>query len=125
MAVVFAATALAGAAAVADDDAKASHRWRIEVSEGANNAGTIRFVLTPTGGDMVPVEVPITKGRPENDVAKDIRDAFVRALPAGQYSVEVDDGEDIVVSNKDPAPQFTVAVVGSDIKGTRVEVERR
>lgn len=125
MAIAIAATVLAGPAAVADDDATASHRWRIDVSEGANNAGTIRFVLTPAGGDMTSVEVPVAKGRHENDVAKDVRDAFIRALPAEQYSVEVDDGEDVVVSNKDPAPKFTIAVVGSDVKGTRIHVERK
>jgi hypothetical protein len=116
------AAALAGSVAVADD--KPSHRWRIEVSEGANSDGTIRFALTPVGGEMTTVEVPIKKGRAENDVAKDVRDGFVRALPAGVYEVEVDDGEDVLVKNKAPAAEFRVSLVDSTVKGTRVEVER-
>src|SRR5262245_66041271 len=98
-----AASVLLGGTAIAADP-KPSHKWRIEVSEGANNDGTIRFVVTPVGGEITTVEVPIKKGRGENDVAKDLRDGFIRALPAGLYEVEVDDGEDVLVKSKDPAP---------------------
>jgi hypothetical protein len=73
---------------------------------------------------MRAVEVPVKKGRSENGVAKDVRDAFVRALPAGLYEVEVDDGEDVLVKNKSSAPEFSVAMTDSTVKGTRVEVER-
>ncbi len=118
-----AATVLTSSVALADD-AKPSHRWRVEVSEGANSDGTIRFVLTPAGGDVTTIEVPVKKGRAENDVAKDVRDAFIRTLPAGQYHVEIDDGEDIIVSNKKPYAEFSLAMVDSSVKGTRVEVER-
>jgi hypothetical protein len=122
-AVVAIAAAVAGSAALADDD-KPSHRWRIEVSEGANSDGTLRFAVTPVGGEMTTVEVPVKKGRAENDVAKDVRDGFVRALPAGAYDVEVDDGEDVLVKNKAPAAEFRVSLLDSTVKGTRVEVER-
>jgi hypothetical protein len=117
-----AASVLAGGAATAADP-KPAHKWRIEVSEGANNDGTIRFVVTPVGGEITTVEVPIRKGRGENDVAKDVRDGFARALPAGVYEVEVDDGEDVLVKNKDPAPKFSLAMVDSTVKGTRIHVE--
>ena len=117
-----AASILTGSAAVADDT-KPSHRWRIEVSEGANNDGTIRFVVTPVGGELTTVEVPIRKGRGENDVAKDVRDGFIRALPAGVYEVEVDDGEDVLVKAKGSAPKFSLAMVDSTVKGTRINVE--
>jgi hypothetical protein len=117
-----AASALTGSAALADDE-KPSHKWRIEVSEGANSDGTIRFVVTPVGGELTTVEVPIKRGRAENDVAKDVRDGFVRALPAGVYEVEVDDGEDVLVKSKDPAPKFTLSMADSTVKGTRVHVE--
>ena len=117
-----AASVLAGSAAIAADD-KPSHKWRIEVSEGANTDGTIRFVVTPVGGDITTVDVPIKKGRAENDVAKDVRDGFVRALPAGAYKVEIDDGEDVLVKTKDPAPKFSVSMVDSTVKGTRIHVE--
>jgi hypothetical protein len=117
-----AASVLVGGAAIGADP-KPAHRWRIEVSEGANTDGTIRFVVTPVGGEITTVEVPIKKGRAENDVAKDVRDGFVRALPTGAYEVEVDDGEDVLVKNKDPAPKFSLAMVDSTVKGTRIHVE--
>jgi hypothetical protein len=117
-----AASVLAGGAVLADD-AKPSHKWRIEVSEGANNDGTIRFVVTPVGGELTTVEVPIKKGRGENDVAKDVRDGLIRALPKGVYEVEVDDGEDVLVKSKDPAPKFSLSMVDSTVKGTRIHVE--
>ena len=117
-----AASILTVSAALADDT-KPSHRWRIEVSEGANNDGTIRFVVTPVGGELTTVEVPIRKGRGENDVAKDVRDGFIRALPAGVYEVEVDDGEDVLVKAKGSAPKFSLAMVDSTVKGTRINVE--
>ena len=116
-----AASILTGSAALADDT-KPSHRWRIEVSEGANNDGTIRFVVTPVGGELTTVEVPIRKGRGENDVAKDVRDGFIRALPAGVYEVEVDDGEDVLVKAKGSAPKISLAMVDSTVKGTRRNV---
>ena len=117
-----AATVLAGSPAIADD-AKPSHKWRIEISEGANSDGNLRFVVTPVGGDITTVDVPIKKGRGENDVAKDVRDGFTRALPAGQYEVEVDDGEDVLVKSKDPNPKFSLSMADSTVKGTRVHVE--
>ena len=116
-----AATILAGTAAIAADT-KTSHRWRIEVSESANSDGTIRFAVTPVGGESKTVEVPIKNGRSENHVAKDIRDAFKSALSA-EYTVEVDDGEDVLVKAKNPMPKFTVALVDSSVKSVRIHVE--
>ena len=115
-----AATVLAGPAIA--NDVKPSHAWRIEISEGANSDGTIRFAVTPVGGEMKTVEVPIKNGRAENNVAKDVRDGFKSALPA-EYKVEVDDGEDVLIKTKDPVPKFTVALVDSSVKSVRIEIE--
>jgi hypothetical protein len=116
-----AATVLAGTAAIAAD-AKPAHRWRIEVSEGANSDGTIRFAVTPVGGESKTIEVPIKNGRAENNVARDIRDAFKSALSA-EYNVEVDDGEDVLVKAKNPMPKYTVALVDSSVKSVRINVQ--
>lgn len=121
MAVAIAATMLTGAAASAADT-KTSHRWRIEVSESANSDGTIRFAVTPVGGESKMIEVPIKNGRSENHVAQDIRDAFKSGL-AAEYHVEVDDGEDVLVKAKNPTPKFTIALVDSNVKSVRIHVE--
>ena len=115
-----AATVLAGPAIA--NDVKPSHAWRIEISEGANSDGTIRFAVTPVGGEMKTVEVPIKNGRAENNVAKDIRDALRSGLSA-EYTVEVDDGEDVLIKAKTPMPKFTVALVDSSVKSVRIHVE--
>ena len=120
-AAAMAATVLAGTAAIAKD-VKPSHAWRIEISEGANSDGTIRFAVTPVGGEMKTVEVAIKNGRAENNVAKDVRDGFKSALPA-EYKVEVDDGEDVLIKTRDPVPKFTVALVDSSVKSVRIDVE--
>jgi len=116
-----AAAILAGTAAIAAD-AKASHRWRIEVSEGANSNGTIRFAVTPVGGESKTIEVPIKNGRGENHIAQDISKALKAGLSA-EYSVEVDDGEDVLVKTKAPMPKFTVALVDSSVKSVRIHVQ--
>jgi hypothetical protein len=117
------ATILAGTTAIAGD-AKPRHKWRIVFSEGANSDGTIRFAVTPVGGDTMTVEVPIKDGRSENHVAQDVRDGFKQALPADQYHVEVDDGEDVLVKSKgSDAAKFTVSLVDSSVKSVRIHVE--
>jgi hypothetical protein len=100
-----------------------SNKWRLEVSEGANNDGVIRFRLTPK--DAAPIDVPVTlkKGRGEDGCARDIRDAFRKALDPASYKVEVDDGEDVLVK-KHKGPDFSVELVESTVKGTRVNLRR-
>jgi hypothetical protein len=110
-------------AALADSDTGASNKWRIEVSEGANTAGTIAFRITPSQGSATDIAVEIAEGRSENDIADDIRDAFAAQLPADRFTVETDDGEDVLVKKVDGQPDFTVALVSSNVEGTRVDLE--
>jgi hypothetical protein len=114
----------AAAAAMADDE-KASNKWRIEVSEGANSDGTIRFMVIPTGGAETEVAVNIAKGRGENEVAHDIRDAVTRAVDPVNYKVEIDDGEDVLIKKtSDKVPDFRVVYLDSTVKSVRIKVER-
>lgn len=100
-----------------------SNKWRMQVSEGANNTGVMTFRLTPKDG--TPIEIPVTlkKGRSEDGCARDIRDAFKAALDKKTYKVEVDDGEDVLVK-KHQGPDFTIELVGSTVKGTHVRFDR-
>src|SRR5262245_25896657 len=74
-----------------------SNKWRMQVSEGANNDGVMNFRLTPKGGTPIDIPVALKKGRGEDGCARDIRDAFKKALDKNVYKVEVDDGEDVLV----------------------------
>ena len=56
------ATTTASQAAPAHE-LRLSNKWRIEVSDGANNDGTILFRVTPKDGAPVDVSVAIKDGR--------------------------------------------------------------
>jgi hypothetical protein len=115
----------ATAAAVAAPEAKLSlsNKWRLEVSEGANNDGTLLFRVTPDKGTPQDVLVTLKKGRSENGVARDIRDTFKAKLDAKTYHVEVDDGEDVLVKKR-KGPNFEIKLVESTVKGTRINIEK-
>ena len=100
-----------------------SNKWRIEVSEGANNDGTILFRVTPKDGAPVDVSVAIKDGRGEDGVARDIRDAFKATLDSKEYHAEVDDGEDVLVK-KHRGPDFELKLIESTVKGTRLDIEK-
>ena len=113
----------AAPAAAASPDLKYSNKWRIEVSEGANNDGVARFRVTPKGGDPVEVTVSIKDGRSENGVAADVKNAFKAALDTKAYKVEGDDFEDVLVKKKS-GPEFSIELVESTLKGTHFDLER-
>jgi hypothetical protein len=115
----------ATAAAVAAPEAKLnlSNKWRLEVSEGANNDGTILFRITPDKGTPQDVVVTLKKGRGEDGCARDIRDTFKAQLDKKTYHIEIDDGEDVLVKKR-KGPNFEIKLVESTVKGTRVNVEK-
>ena len=111
------------AAPVAAANLKYSNKWRIEVKEGANNDGVVRFEVTPKGEAMIPVTVTIKEGRSENGVASDVKNAFKAALDKKRYKVEGDDGEDVLVKRKS-GPDLSIKLVESTLRGTHFDVER-
>ena len=122
LAPALAALVLLGAPALADD-LKLSNKWRVEVSEGASSDGLIKFRVTGKQGTPVDVTVAVEKGRGENDIAADIRDAFRAVLDQDVYSAEKDDGEDVLLK-KHKGPDFELKLVESTVKGTRINVEK-
>ena len=102
-----------------------SNRWRLQVSEGADNDGVMTFRFTPKDGAPVDIPVHLKKGRGEDGCARDIRDAFRTALDKKAYKIEVDDGEDVLVKKHlGHAPDFSIELVGSTVKGTRINFDR-
>ncbi len=123
-----AATTPAATAATATPTApaaplKLSNKWRIKVSEGANNTGTLLFRVTPDQGTATDVLVNIEKGRSENGVATDIKNTFKKALDPKVYHVETDDGEDVLVKKR-KGPNYEVKLVESTLKGTRINLDK-
>lgn len=115
--------AAAAPAAAPVPELKYSNKWRLEVSEGANNDGVITFRLTPKDGTPTDIPVHLKKGRGEDGCARDIRDTFKKALDQKTYKLEIDDGEDVLVKKR-KGPDFSIQLIESTVKGTRVNVER-
>ena len=95
-------------AALAYGAAPTSNKWRIELDGQALTDGNLQFRVTPRQGEPIDVVASIRSGRAENNVARDVRDAFAAKLDPQRYSVEVDDGEDILIKKKDGQPDFAL-----------------
>ena len=100
-----------------------SNKWRIEVSEGANSSGVIRFRVTPKDGQPIEIAAEIKDGRGENAVARDIRDAFLAALDKELFGVETDDGEDVLVKQR-KSPVFELKFIESTVKSVRINIDK-
>ncbi len=111
-------------APAATADLKYSNKWRIEVKEGANNDGVLRFRVTPKGEAPVEIAVQIKDGRSENGVAQDVKNAFKAALDPKRYHVETDDGEDVLVKKKGNGVEIAIELLEDNIKGTHIDIER-
>jgi hypothetical protein len=110
------------AAPAAASELRYSNKWRLQVSEGANNDGVMRFRLTPKGGTPIDLPVALKDGRGEDGCARDIRDTFKKSLDEKLYKVEVDDGEDVLVKKRS-GPDFAIELVESTVQGTRISFD--
>jgi hypothetical protein len=105
------------------DASPTANKWRIELSGQALTTGDIVFRVTPRQGEAVDVSVGIRSGRAENNVAKDVRDALAAKLSPDRYTIEVDDGEDILIKKKDGQPDFALELVESNVQNVSIKVE--
>ena len=100
-----------------------SNKWRLQVSEGANNDGFMVFRVTPKGGAAIEIRVNLKDGRGEDGCSRDIRDTFKKMLDKDNYKVELDDGEDVLVKVR-KGPGISIELVESTVKGTRINFDR-
>jgi hypothetical protein len=114
--VMFASASLA-------DDAATSNKWRIEIDGQPLKTGDMQFRVTPRQGEPVDVVATVRSGRAENNVAKDVRDAFAAKLDPERFTVEVDDGEDILIKKKEGQPDFALELIESDVRNVNIKVE--
>jgi len=105
------------------DSAPASNKWRIELDGQALKTGDMEFRVTPSQGEPIDVVATIRSGRAENNVAKDVRDAFAAKLSPERYTVEVDDGEDILIKKKDGQPDFALELVESSVQNVSIKIQ--
>jgi hypothetical protein len=105
------------------DSSPTSNKWRIEMSGQALTTGEILFRVTPRQGEPIDVNVGIRSGRAENNLAKDVRDALAAKLSPDRFSVEVDDGEDILIKKKEGQPDFAVELIDTNVRNVNIKVE--
>jgi hypothetical protein len=106
------------------DSPPSSNKWRLEVSGDAESDGVLKFRIDPKDGAPVEVTANIDDGRSENGVARDIREAFQAQLPKDRYSVETDDGEDVLIKKDFGEPDFSIELVSSTVEDVRVRLDR-
>ena len=98
------------------------NKWRLEFSGNAESDGRIVLELSPEQGEPQRATVDIRKGRSENGVARDVRDAL-KAQAGQRYAVEVDDGEDVLVKKRRGEHDFVVTVVENTVDGVRLDID--
>jgi hypothetical protein len=118
LAAAFTLALMAGAAS-----ADPSNKWRIQVSSDADSAGMIVFDFVPVGGAPASVTVQVPDDTGENDVADLIRGSMQAQLGMA-YSVEVDDGEDVLVKKADGAADFDLQVRQNTVDGVRINLDQ-
>jgi hypothetical protein len=99
-----------------------NNKWRLQFSGGAESDGHIVLEITPSEGEPMRATADIRKGRGENAVARDVRDAL-RAQVGKRYNVETDDGEDVLVKKRRGERDFVVTVVENSVQGVRINPE--
>ena len=114
----------AAAAAAPAKDLRYTDDYRISVDEDAQSDGEIVFGLTPKGGTTQEVKVAIKKGTSENNVAREIKNAFVAQIGTKDYNIEMEDGENVIIERSMGAKDYSLVLASSSVKGITVKVHR-
>ena len=101
-----------------------SNKWRIQCSEGAKSSGEITFGFGFGDAADFDVVVPIPDGTSENHVARIIRDTFRKQLDSRKFSVEIDDGEDVLVKAGHGQKDFTLTLKSNTVEAVRIGLDR-
>jgi hypothetical protein len=119
-----ATVAEAGVKAVVPDRSEFSNKWRLECSGGADVDGQIVLHITPKDGTPQVVTVPVSRGTGENAVARTLRDALRAQLGTKAFTVETDDGEDVLVKRRGKTPDFAMKIAENTVKGVRLNLDK-
>jgi hypothetical protein len=98
--------------------------YRISVNHDADSDGEIIFRVTPKEGTAQDITVAIRKGTSENDVAGAIKKAFVEQLGTKDTSIEMEDGENVIIERSMGAKNISLLLVSSTVRGVTVKVHR-
>ena len=98
--------------------------WRIAVNHDAGSDGDILFQVTPKGGTTQDITVAIKKGTGENDVAHAIKKVFEAQIGTKKYSIEMEDGENVIIEKSMGEKDIALVFVSSTVKGVKVSVHK-
>jgi hypothetical protein len=79
------------------------------------------FRLAPEDEEYVDVDIQVFEGTSENQVANRVKNELQEKLPAGKYTVEVDDGEDVLIRTRWGEPDFRINLVSNTVDSVRIE----
>jgi hypothetical protein len=85
------------------------------------------WMKTPSqtkGGTTQEIKVAITKGTSENNVAGEVKKAFVAQIGTKDYNIEMEDGENVIIERSMGAKDYSLVLVSSTVKGVTVKVHR-
>jgi hypothetical protein len=120
------AAAPAPAAGAATPAPKLSYTddYRISVDDDANSDGEIVFRMTWKDGGSKDVTVPIKKGTNENEIARTIKAALVEQIGTKKYSIEMEDGENVIIERSGGKGDTSLVLVSNSVKNVNVKVHR-
>ncbi len=98
---------------------KVADKWRLQISGGSWNGGTIVMHFVEHDAAITEVTITIPKITGENKIARLIRDRLKAALPRDKFHVEVDDAEDVLVKARGDTRPFEIRIV-SNTAHTRI-----
>jgi hypothetical protein len=101
-----------------------SAAWNIAPAGRAESNGELVFRMTPSGdGDSIEVTVSIRSGTSEVAVAREIRQALDIRLADHWFNVELGEGANVLVTDQNGEPNFSLELLNSDIANLRVTVQ--
>ena len=96
--------------------------YRIAVNHDAKSDGDIVFqVVTKKEGTKHDITAHIKKGTNENDVARAIKAAFKEQLGTKGYSIEGEDGENVIIEGSG-GKQYSLTMVSNSVQGVSIKI---
>lgn len=98
--------------------------YRINVNHDADSDGEVVFRVTPKKkGTAKEIRVQVGKGTSENEIARAIKKAFVEQLGTKGYSIEMEDGENVIIEGSG-GKTYSLVLVSTTVKGAKISVHR-
>lgn len=96
--------------------------YRIAVNHDADSDGDIVFqVVTKKDPVTTVVTAHVKKGTSENDIARVIKEAFKEQLGTKGYSIEGEDGENVIIEGSG-GKQYSLTLVSNSVQGVTVKI---